>query len=344
MVSKKEKTEDKKEEVKEEKELKADKKADKKINEMNIDDLPGVGEKTAEKLREAGFTDLMAIATAPVAEVANIADLGDATARKIINEARSRLNMNFNSGVELLERAKLMKHIITGSKELDKLLGGGIETQSITEFFGAFGSGKTQAGLQLAVITQLPEKEGGLDGDVVWIDTENTFRASRIEELAKHKGLDPARVLSRIHVARAFSSDHQMLLAEKVPDLIEKSGRPVKLIIVDSLTSLFRSEFIGRGTLADRQQKLNKHLHFLQRLADRYNIAIFVTNQVIARPDIFFGDPTTAAGGHVIGHGCTYRVYLRKSKGDKRIARLVDSPCLPDGECVFRVTEKGVED
>lgn len=314
------------------------------VEDFKIDDLPGVGEKTAEKLREAGYADLMAIATAPVSEVANIADLGDATARKIVNEARSRLNMNFNSGIELLKKGELMKHVKTNSKELDNLLGGGIETQSITEFFGAFGSGKTQAGLQLAVNIQLPEKEGGLGGEVVWIDTENTFRAKRVEELARHRGLDPKEVLSKIHVARAFSTDHQMLLAEKIPDLIEKDKRPIKLIIVDSLTSLFRSEFIGRGTLADRQQKLNKHLHFLQRLADRYNIAVFVTNQVIARPDIFFGDPNTAAGGHVIGHGCTYRVYLRKSKGDKRIARLIDSPCLPDGECVFRVTEKGVED
>jgi DNA repair protein RadA len=329
------------------KEDKADKEPDVKeesVGEFKIEDLPGVGPKTAEKLEDAGFADLMALATAPLKEVADAADIGEATARKIVNEARSRLNMNFNTGVELLEKGKTMVHIKTSSAELDNLLGGGAETQSITEFFGAFGSGKTQAGLQLAVNVQLPKKDGGLDGDCVWIDTENTFRASRIEELARHKGLDPKKVLGRIHVARAFSTDHQMLLAEKIPDLIEKDKRPIKLIVVDSLMSLFRAEYIGRGTLADRQQKLNKHLHFLQRMADRYNVAVFVTNQVIARPDVFFGDPTTAAGGHVIGHGCTYRVYLRKSRGDKRIARLIDSPCLPDGECIFRVTEKGVED
>ncbi len=326
----------------------SEEKDDKKAVEpedLKIEDLPGVGPKTAEKLIDAGFTDLMALATAPVAEVASAADIGDATARKIVNEARSRLNMNFLTGIELMEKNKTMGYITTGSKELDNLLGGkGIETQSITEFFGAFGSGKTQAGLQLAVNVQLPKSQGGLDGDVVWIDTENTFRARRVEELARHRGLDPKEVLSRIHVARAFSTDHQMLLAEKIPDLIEKDKRPIKLIVVDSLTSLFRAEYVGRGTLADRQQKLNKHLHLLQRLADRYNIAVFVTNQVIARPDVFFGDPTTAAGGHVIGHGCTYRIYLRKSRGDKRIARLIDSPCLPDGECIFRVTEKGIED
>jgi len=312
--------------------------------DFKIGDIPGVGPKTAEKLEEAGFKDLMSLATAPVSEIANAADLGEATARKIVNEARSRLHMNFNTGVELLEKAKLMNHLTTSSQELNKLIGGGIESQSITEFFGAFGSGKTQAALQLAVNVQLPVDQGGLNGDCVWIDTENTFRASRVYELAKHKGLDPEKVLGRIHVARAFSTDHQILLAEKIPELIEDEKKPIRLIVVDSLTSLFRSEFVGRGTLADRQQKLNKHLHFLQRLSDRYNIAVFVTNQVMARPDVFFGDPTTSVGGHVIGHGCTYRVYLRKSRGDKRIARLIDSPCLPDGECIFRVTEKGIED
>ncbi len=312
---------------------------------VDIETLPGVGPKTAEKLEEAGFIDLMALATAPVREVADAADLGEATARKIVNEARSRLNMNFLTGIELMEKNDSMTYVTTGSNEFDKLLGGkGIESQSITEVFGKFGSGKSQLAFQLCVTVQLPEKDGGLDGDAILIDSENTFRTRRIDELARHRGLDPKKVLSRIHVARAFSTDHQMLLAEKIPDLIEKKGRPIKIIIIDSLTGLFRAEYIGRGTLADRQQKLNKHLHLLQRLADRYNIAVFVTNQAISRPDVFFGDPTTAVGGNILAHASTYRLYLRKSRGDKRIARLIDSPCLPDGECIFRVTEKGIED
>ncbi len=314
-------------------------------DELSIHDLPGVGPKTADKLIEAGFKDLMAIATAPVSELAAAAELGEATAIKIINAARANLKMGFSTGLEVMEKFKSMEYITTGSKELDNLLGGkGVETQSITEVFGKFGSGKSQLAFQLAVNVQLPRDQGGLEGHALIIDTENTFRPRRIIELANARGLNPNDVLKRIHVARAFSTDHQILLAEKIPEFIEEHKVPIRIIIVDSLMSLFRSEFIGRGTLADRQQKLNKHLHMLQRMADRFNCAVFLTNQVLARPDVFFGDPTAAAGGNVLAHASTYRIYLRKSRGDKRIARLIDSPCLPDGECIFRVTERGIED
>ncbi|MBD3312647.1 DNA repair and recombination protein RadA [archaeon] len=314
-------------------------------DEVKLDDLPGVGDKTADKLRDAGFKNLMAIATAPVKELAEAAELGDATAVKIINAARNNLKMGYSTGLEVMEKFKTMEYITTGSTELDNLLGGkGIETQSLTEVFGKFGSGKSQLAFQLAVNVQLPKDKGGLDAHALLIDTENTFRPRRIVELAEARGLDPNEALKKIHVARAFSTDHQIILAEKISEFIEEKKVPIKVIIVDSLMSLFRSEFIGRGTLADRQQKLNKHLHMLQRMADRYNAAVFLTNQVLARPDVFFGDPTTAAGGNVLAHASTYRIYLRKSRGDKRIARLIDSPCLPDGECVFKVTGNGVED
>lgn len=313
--------------------------------DLTLDELPGVGPKTADKLRDAGFQDLMAIATAPVKELAEAADLGDATAIKIINAARANLKMGFSTGLEVMEKFKSMEYITSGSEEFDKLLGGhGIETQSLTEVFGKFGSGKSQLAFQLAVNVQLPKEQGGLDGHALIIDTENTFRPKRIMELAQAKGLDPNEVLSKIHVARAFSTDHQILLAERIGEFMEEKKVPIRLIIVDSLMSLFRAEFIGRGTLADRQQKLNKHLHMLQRMCDRYNCAVFLTNQVIARPDVFFGDPTAAAGGNVLAHASTYRIYLRKSRGDKRIARLIDSPCLPDGECIFKVTGNGIED
>nr|5QUB_A Chain A, RadA [Pyrococcus furiosus]5QUC_A Chain A, RadA [Pyrococcus furiosus]5QUD_A Chain A, RadA [Pyrococcus furiosus]5QUE_A Chain A, RadA [Pyrococcus furiosus]5QUF_A Chain A, RadA [Pyrococcus furiosus]5QUG_A Chain A, RadA [Pyrococcus furiosus]5QUH_A Chain A, RadA [Pyrococcus furiosus]5QUI_A Chain A, RadA [Pyrococcus furiosus]5QUJ_A Chain A, RadA [Pyrococcus furiosus]5QUK_A Chain A, RadA [Pyrococcus furiosus] len=223
--------------------------------------------------------------------------------------------------------------ISTGSKSLDKLLGGGIETQAITEVFGEFGSGKTQLAHTLAVMVQLPPEEGGLNGSVMWIDTENTFRPERIREIAQNRGLDPDEVLKHIAYARAFNSNHQMLLVQQAEDMIKEllnTDRPVKLLIVDSLTSHFRSEYIG--ALAERQQKLAKHLADLHRLANLYDIAVFVTNQVQAN------------GGHILAHSATLRVYLRKGKGGKRIARLIDAPHLPEGEAVFSITEKGIED
>ncbi len=313
------------------------------MDEVRIEDLPGVGPTTAKKLREAGYEDLMGIATAVPAELAAAAEIGEATAKKIINAARNKLKMDFTDGLELAEKASEIKKLTTGSKALDSLLGGGLETQAITECYGAYGSGKSQLAFQLAINVQLPEDVGGLNGGAVWIDTEGTFRPQRIVQISEARGLDPKQILKNIKVARAYSSDHQILLAEKIPELIN-NGFNAKLIIVDSLTSLFRYEFVGRGTLAERQQKLNKHIHTLQRIADRYNLVVYVTNQVMARPDVFFGDPTQAVGGHIIGHASTFRIYLRHSKGEKRVARLVDSPYLPEGEAVFKITEKGIED
>jgi DNA repair protein RadA len=207
---------------------------------------------------------------------------------------------------------------------------------------GAFGSGKSQLAHQLAVTVQLPRDKGGLEGRAVFIDTEQTFRPERIQQMAEALGLDPKKILENVFVARAYNSDHQILLAEKAEEVIKKEN--VKVVIVDSLTSSFRSDYTGRGTLANRQQKLNRHLHHLQKLADIYNLAVYVTNQVMARPDILFGDPTVPIGGHILGHQATFRVYLRKSKAEKRIAKLIDSPSLPEGEAVFRVIVDGIRD
>jgi DNA repair protein RadA len=311
--------------------------------EIDIENLPGVGKAIAEKLREAGFLDVMSIAVAAETALAEAADVGVNTAKKIILAARKEADIGgFETGDVVFERRGKMKKLTTGSKQLDDLLGGGLETQAITEFFGAFGSGKTQLAHQLAVNVGFPVEEGGLEGHTVMIDTENTFRPERIAQIAKGADLDPADVLKTIHVARAYNSSHQILLAEKA---IEMSTEiPIKLIVVDSLTSHFRSEFLGRGALAERQQLLNKHMRTLLKAAEIHNVVVMVTNQVMAKPDTFFGDPTQPIGGHIVGHNSTFRVYLRKSKGDKRIARLIDSPNLPEGEAVFTVTEPGIGD
>lgn len=200
----------------------------------------------------------------------------------------------------------------------------------------------SQVGFQLAVNAQKPPEKGGLGGKVIFVDTESTFRPDRIAQLAEAQGMDTNEVLRNIYIQKAENSDHQMLLVEKAEQVIKENN--VRLLIVDSLTSHFRADYIGRGALSDRQQKLNKHIHLLQQLANKYNIAVYVTNQVMDNPAIMFGDPTTPIGGHVLAHAATYRVYVRKSKEEKRIARLVDSPNLPDGERVFRVTSSGLKD
>ncbi|MEM4728465.1 MAG: DNA repair and recombination protein RadA [Thermoplasmata archaeon] len=311
--------------------------------EKSIEDLPGVGPTTAEKLREAGYRDLMALAVASPAELVEVAEIGEATAIKIINAARKEADIGgFETGDVILERRKGVGKLTSGAKSLDDLLGGGFETQAISEVYGEFGSGKTQIAHQLAVNVQRPKKEGGLEGQAIMIDTENTFRPERIIQMAEAYDMDPKETLQNIRVARAFNSHHQMLLVEKIAELVKDI--PIRLIVVDSLTAHFRAEYVGRGALADRQQKLNTHMHNLLRIADMSNAVVLVTNQVQAKPDTFFGDPTRPIGGHIVGHTATFRIYMRKSKGDKRIARLVDSPNLPEGEAVISVTRDGIRD
>ncbi len=311
--------------------------------ENTIEDLPGVGPATAEKLREAGFEELLAIAVMSPVELAEQAELGEAVAAKIIAGAKKIANIGgFISGKALLDRRRRVKKLTSGSSSLDELLGGGFETQAIVEVYGEFGSGKTQIALQLAVNTILPLDQGGLDGEVFYIDTEDTFRPERIAQMAEGVGIDPQDALDRIHVARAYNSAHQTLLVDEIKRMSKNID--VKLVIVDSLTSHFRAEYIGRGMLAPRQQKLNRHMKELKQLADVQNALILVTNQVMSKPDSMWGDPTRAIGGHIVAHASTFRLYLRKSKGGRRIARLVDSPNLPDGEAVFTVTSEGLTD
>lgn len=350
MVAKKESDEIKKAVLGEEKTKEVvQKKSSKKKNEKaakepELTDLPGIGPAVAAKLESAGIFDLMCLAVMSPAALGDAAGLGAAAARKAIIAARDMLELGFSDGLEFAKKRSNTIHITTGSKNFDELLGGkGLESRAITEAFGAYGSGKTQLGLTLAVNVQLPVEKGGSAGKAVFIDTEGTFRPSRIRQIAEGMGANPEMVLKNILVARAFNSDHQMLLLEKVGEMIKK-GEPIKLMIIDSLTAHFRAEYSGRGQLADRQQKLNRYLHELMKFAETYNLAVYVTNQVMSNPAQLFGDPTTAIGGNIVGHASTYRLYLRRSKAGSRVAKLIDSPNLPDGEAVYFVTNEGIKD
>jgi len=267
-----------------------------------VEDLPGVGEKIAEKLKKNGYLDLMALAAASPKELIEVAELGEETAAKIINIARESLDIGYETGTKVAERKAKQIKITTGSKNLDELVGGGIETSATVEAHGAFSSGKSQLAHQLAVNVQLSRENGGADGACLFIDTENTFSPNRIEKMALAVGLDPHVALENIFVGRAYNADHQCLLIENAGKIIREKN--IKLIVVDSVTALFRTDYSGRGELAPRQQKLNGHLHALQRLADIYGVAVYITNQVMSRPDVMFGDPTVPIGGHIMGHFC----------------------------------------
>ena len=307
----------------------------------SIEDIPGIGPATAEKLRELGFHTVESLATATIKELTAVG-IGEKQAAKIISEARSSIALTFIKADELIKMRKNVLRLTTGSRALNELLGGGIETQTITEFYGEYGVGKSIFCHQLAVNVQLPVERGGLDGGALYIDTEQTFRPEWILRMANHLGLDPDQVAKRIIYSEAYNSDHQILLLEEADKAIKENN--VRLIIVDSLTAHFRSEYLGKEMLAERQQKLNNHMHKLLRLARAFNAAAVVTNQVMSKPDQFFSVGVEPVGGHVVAHTSHTRIFLRKTSGQIRIARLVSSPYLPEGERVFKITEEGVVD
>ncbi len=325
----------------EELELQTEEKQTKKKYEF-IEDLPGVGPATAQKLRELGYHTVESLAMATAREL-EPAGVSEKKSHQVIEAARSAIGVSFIRADELLKMRKNVARLTTGSKALDRILDNGLETQTITEFYGEYGSGKSQICHQLCVNVQLPPERGGLGGAALYVDTENTFRLERIVQMSKFLGLDPDQVVKNIIYAEAYTSDHQMFLLENADEVIKANN--IKLIVVDSLTAHFRSEYIGRETLAPRQQKLNKHMHKLIGLARGFNAVAVVTNQVMAKPDVFFGDAVHPIGGHIVGHTSHTRIYLRRaSHGPIRIGRLVSSPYLPEGEEIFKVTENGIED
>jgi DNA repair protein RadA len=309
---------------------------------QSIEEVLGVGTSTVKKIFELGYRTIESLTTATTRELMQ-AGIGEKKAFEIINSAREVSSPQFKRVDDLVKERKTISRLTTGSKKLNELLGGGLETQAITEFYGEYGSGKSQLSHQLCVNVQLPLNKGGLDARALYIDTENTFRTERIAQMASHAGLDQIEAFKGIILAEAYTSDHQMFLLEKSDKVIKENN--IRLIVVDSLTAHFRSEYIGRENLAERQQKLNKHMHKIIRLARAFNLIALVTNQVLSSPDTYFGDPIRPIGGHIVAHTSHSRVYLRKtSRGSIRIARLVSSPYRPEGECVFKITENGIED
>jgi DNA repair protein RadA len=315
--------------------------------DLEIQDIEGIGPSTTKKLREAGILSVMDLAVAGVEDLAvDINSTKDSAAsfimaaQKLLRESNI-LEKEFITAEAALRKRRSLLRCSTGSGVLDELFLGGIETQAVTEFYGEFGSGKSQICHTLCITAGQPVESGGLDSGVIYVDTEGTFRPERLEQIARERGVDPLHALKNVAVCKVYNSSHLELIVKNLGKYVD--DYKAKLVIIDSIISLHRAEFAGRGTLADRQQRLNSIMHKLLRIAEIYNIALVVTNQVQSAPDTFFGDPTRPTGGNVIGHASTYRVYLKKS-GENRIARMVDSPYHPYGDVRFTVNEKGVDD
>lgn len=306
----------------------------------------GIGASDIKKLEEAGYFTVEAVAYAPKKSLLIIKGISEAKADKILAEAAKLVPMGFTTATEFHQKRSEIIQITTGSKELDKLLQGGIETGSITEIFGEFRTGKTQLTHTLAVTCQLPIDMGGGEGKALYIDSEGTFRPERLLAVAERYGLSGSDVLDNVAYARAYNSDHQTQLLVQAAAMMSESR--YALLIVDSATSLYRTDYSGRGELSARQMHLARFLRMLLRLADEYGVAVVITNQVVAQVDgaaaMFAADPKKPIGGHIIAHASTTRLYLRKGRGETRICKIYDSPCLPEGEAMFAINPDGVGD
>lgn len=315
---------------------------------IKLTDIRGLGDIVKKQLNSINIVSIVDLAVADSELISGLKGISKDNAVYFILAAQQLLRENnklspeFCTAADVLERRKQVIKITTGSKDLDKLLYGGIETMSLTEFYGEFGSGKSQICHTLCVNATLPIEEGGSNSTSIYIDTEGTFRPERIKQIALAKGLDPEEVTKKIKFIQIFNASHLELSIRQLGGEIEKH-KP-KLVIIDSIISLHKAEYTGRGTLAERQQRLNPMMHHIIKLAEMYNVAFVMTNQVIASPDTTYGaDPVKPSGGNIIGHISTYRIYLRRS-GKNRMARIVDSPYHPYSDVKFKVTENGVED
>ncbi len=331
--------------------------------EVTLHDIPEIPSDTLDKLGELNINSVYKLAVQKPSELAwglsnNFVDIQSAA--RLITNARKTLIENeilskeFSTADDLLVRRHKISRYKTGSSNFDSFLNGGIETQSITEIAGEFGSGKSQICHTLCAVTISLLKDDSLDdgdnefsqrlpGSIIYIDTESTFQANRVHQIAEQKNLDPEEILKRIYHCNVYSSEQLEALVDNLPKFIEQYN--TKLVIIDSIISLHRAEFSGQGTLTERQQRLGKMLNKLRRYADIYNIAVVITNQVVSYTDSSHHgfDYMKAAGGNIVGHGSTYRIFLKRS-GKNRTAIMQDSPSHPYQHVKFTISENGIED
>jgi DNA repair protein RadA len=328
------------------------------VSDLQLEDLPGVQSHLITKLKRAGIQSVLDLAVSVPQELAaggegagyegNSVSADTETISELVLKARKALVdsgtliKEFSTADQVLERRKSLVRYSTGSKNLDDFLKGGVESQAITELAGEFGSGKSQICHTLCVTAAANNNSRGPINSIIFIDTENTFRPERIHQIAEARGLDSEEIMKKVFVCKMINSAQLEALIRSLGRYIEEYK--AKLVIVDSIISLHRAEYTGRETLAERQQRLNVILHKLIRLAEVYNIAVVLTNQVQVSPDNTFGvsDSLRAAGGNIMGHACTYRIFLRKV-GRDRMAIMVDSPHHAYSQVRFTISEKGVE-
>ena len=367
------------EEIKKKREkIEKEKDQEKLQNDFDLRQMDGVGDVRYKRLVEAGIKDLMGLVICDARQISRVTGMDEKRAFDMISKARTILSekgtikKSVLTGSEFEDIEKeTTKYISAGCKNLDTLMTGGIKLRSLTELYGEFGSGKTQICHTVAVICTQPVEKGGLSGNIIWFNSERTYTPKRMRQIAEARGFIPSvkeedfkkadgswkdedcykkamkeqdkavkKMWDRITILEPHDSAHQIYMLDHIGDYIKPN---TKLLIIDSITAMFRQEFLGRGELAERQNAIGQHLAKLQRIAQNYDLAVLYTNQVLSDPAKSWGDPTKPSGGHILGHTSTYRIYLKKS-GSKKIAKMEDSPEHPQAEALYKLTLSGVED
>lgn len=306
----------------------------------------GIAAADIKKLKDNGVHSVEALAHSNKRDLNNMKGLSEAKVDKMQKESFKLVHMGFTTATSIMEQRKDNIRISTGCKEFDTVLEGGIETGSITEVYGEFRCGKTQLCHTLCVKCQMAVDQGGGEGKAMYIDTEGTFRPERLVQIAEEYGLCGDDVLNNVAYARAHNTQHQSELLMQAAGMMTDAR--FSLMIVDSVTALYRTEYNGRGELSARQIHLGRFLRSLQRLADEFGIAVLVTNQVVAANldagAFSMGPKTQPIGGNIMAHASTTRLALRKGKQENRVVKVVCSPSLPEREATFAIGTKGIVD
>ncbi len=295
----------------------------------DVEAVPGVGPAAAKRLRDAFITTAEILSVQNPIDLQERTKLGEATVRKIIRAARDTTGkFGFRSGIELEKEQSQIPRLSFGISSIDEKLMGGLEAGSIIEFYGGFSSGKTQWCHHLAVRSQLPLEQGGLEGRVLWLDSEASFKTNIIRANAIRWGLDPDVVLGNINVA-------PMALSSQIEDTFEQiqlllAEGEFKMLVIDSLTGLFRAEYRGIATLATRQQTINSLLNTMRRMGIATDAIFAYTNQVTTQISNYGGNAYAPAGGHVVSHASDYRFYAGKGTEGKRKLVLRDNAGVPE--------------
>ncbi|KXH77155.1 MAG: hypothetical protein AM326_05665 [Candidatus Thorarchaeota archaeon SMTZ-45] len=295
----------------------------------DVEAVPGVGPAAAKRLRDAFITTAEILSVQNPIELQERTKLGEATVRKIIRAARDTTGkFGFRSGIELEKEQAKIPRLSFGISSIDEKLMGGLEAGSIIEFYGGFSSGKTQWCHHLAVRAQLSIEKGGLEGRVLWLDSESSFKTNIIRANAIRWGLDPDVALGNINVA-------PMALSSQIEDTFEQiqlllAEGEFKMLVIDSLTGLFRAEYRGIGTLATRQQTINGILNSMRRMGIATEAVFAYTNQVTTQISNYGGNAYAPAGGHVVSHASDYRFYAGKGSEGKRKLVLRDNAGVPE--------------